>query len=136
MKSCRFRYRAAVFLVLAVSVFAPAMRGASIFAGSDYLTTAAALFDFGAPIGPVALTGGFGPGVADTVVTRLEAAILPGVGSSDTVAIQMRLLELRSFTPVFVGGSFFDVFVHLDPARPSTGTMAVSHEFPDNGTPA
>jgi hypothetical protein len=112
------------------------MRAASILAGTDYRTTAAALFDFGAPIGPVALTGAFGPGVADTVLTRLEDAILPAVGSSDTIAIQLRMLDLRGIAPAFIGGAFFDVFFHLDPNVPSTGSMTISHEFPDNGTPA
>jgi hypothetical protein len=58
------------------------------------------------------------------------------VGSSDTIEIQMRLLALRSVAPAFIGGAFFDVFVSLDPATPSPGTMTITHEFPDNGTPA
>jgi hypothetical protein len=69
------------------------------------------------------------------VVTRLEDAILPAVGSSDTIPIQMRLLELRNAAPVPIGASFFDVFIHLDPAAPSAGNMTINHEDPDNGTP-
>lgn len=130
------RLRSVAVFALGVLTFAPAMRGTSILAGSEYRTTAAALFDFGAGIGPIALTGAFGPGVVDTVITRLENAMLPAIGSSDTIDIQMRLLELRSIAPVFIGGSFFDVFFDLDPSRVSTGTMTISHEFPDNGTPA
>jgi len=48
----------------------------------------------------------------------------------------MRLLELESVFPVFVLGSFFDVFVHLDPTMPSVGRMTIGHQFPDNLTPA
>ncbi|HEX6984901.1 MAG TPA: hypothetical protein VF170_05970, partial [Planctomycetaceae bacterium] len=133
-KQMVLRYTGVVVL-LGWSMSPPA-QGGSVLAGTDYLTTSSALFDFGAPIGPVALIGAFGPGVADTAVTRLDDAILPAIGSSDTVSIQMRMLELRSLAPVFVGGSFFDVFVHLDPSLFSTGTLTITHEFPDNGTPA
>ena len=125
-----------LILTLAVSAVMPTARASSILAGSDYLSTTSASFDFGPGIGPVVLIGAFGPGVADTVVTRLTNAILPIVGSSDTIPIQMRLLELRSVAPVSVGTSFFDVFVHLDVAMNSLGTMTITHEFPDNGTPA
>ena len=123
-------------LTLAMAAFMPSARASSVLAGSDYLTTAAALFDFGPGVGVVALTGAFGPGVADTIVTRLRDADLPAVGSSDLVPIQMRLLELRSVAPAFVGVSFFDVFVHLDPTMRSLGSMTISHDFPYNGTPA
>jgi hypothetical protein len=115
---------------------APEARGDSILAGSDYFDTIAASFDFGPPIGVVALTGRFGPGVTDTVVTRLQDAILPAVGSSDVIPIQMRLLALVSVAPVMIGGAPYDVSVSLDPAARSRGTMTINHEFPDNGTPA
>jgi hypothetical protein len=47
----------------------------------------------------------------------------------------MVALSLESVSPVNIGGSFFDVFVHLTPGTTSSGTMTINHEFPDNGTP-
>jgi len=114
---------------------APSMQGASVLAGSDYLSTVSASFDFGGPIGVVDLMGGTPPGVADTIVTRLSDATLPGIGSSATIDIEMRFLSLQSIAPIQVMGSFFDVFVTLDPNLPSPGEMTINHEFADNGTP-
>jgi len=110
--------------------------GVSIFAGSDYLSTTSASFDFGGAVGVVPLTGAFGMGVADTVLTRLANANLPRVGSTDTIGIQMRLLELQSIAPVNVNGTLFNVAVHLNPNAFSTGSMTINHTLPDNGTAA
>jgi len=134
MNGIKILQSATCAVLLGCSLSGP-VYAASIFAGSDYLTTVDASFDFGGAIGLVGFTGAFGPGVADTVLTRLEDAILT-VGGSDTIAIQMRLLELVSVAPVNIGGDLFDVRVHLDPARASTGTMTINHEFPDNATAA
>ena len=131
---------------LAIGVWIPLMtlgivpdaRASSILAGSDYFDTVSAGFDFGGGIVP--LTGRFGPGVTDTVVTRLEDAFLPNVGSSDTIRIQMRMLELIGST--LINGSMYNVEVSLDPRGffdrefQSYGTMTINHEFADNGTPA
>jgi hypothetical protein len=127
--------RCGAMIALHLSLFSAA-QAASIFAGSDYLSTTSASFNFGGSIGTVAFQGAFGAGVADTVVTRLEDAILPAVGSSDTISIQMRLLELRSIAPILMGGNLFNVAVSLNPALPSLGTMTINHQLPDNATPA
>src|SRR5206468_8322608 len=79
-----------------------------------------------------------GLGNTDTIVQRQADAILPvqntGTPSQATIPIQMVALSLQSVNPVNVGGSFFDVFVHLNPALSSTGTMTIIHDFLDNGT--
>jgi hypothetical protein len=109
----------------------------SILLGSDYLTTVAdTFFDFPG-IGPVPLEGRpIGPGNTDTIVQRQADAILPALGSSDMIPIEMVALSLQSTRPVNIDGSFFDVFVHLTPGTNSTGEMTINHEFADNGTPA
>ena len=91
---------------------------ASVLLGSDYLTTLpGTFFDFPG-IGVVPLEGRpIGPGNTDTIVQRQEDANLPGMGSSDTIPIEMVALSLQSTAPVNIGGSFFDVFVELTPAR-------------------
>jgi hypothetical protein len=122
-------------VVLICIALAPSAQGASVLAGSDYLSTTSASFDFGGPIGVVALMGGTPPSVADTIVTRLSDAMLPAVGSSATIDIEMTFLSLQSVAPVDVMGNFFDVFVTLDPNVPSPGEMTINHEFADNGTP-
>lgn len=75
-------------------------------------------------------------GDSDTVVERLAEAALPNVGDSATIPIEMVALSLQSAMPVMVGGSFFDVFVTLDPNMPSLGTMTINHAVADNGTDA
>jgi hypothetical protein len=136
MKLKSIRLACAIFAAALGLLAAPPAKGDSVLTGTDYFATAAALFDFGGGIGAIVLTGAFGPAVADVAITRIEDASLPAVGSSDTIDVELRMFELRSVAPVFTGGSFFDVFVHLDPVLASTGTMTISHEFPDDGTPA
>lgn len=110
----------------------------NVLAGSDFLaTTSGTFFDFGGPIGRVDLEGRpIGPGNTDTVVQRQADAMLPSVGSSDTIPIELVALSLQSVAPVNIGGSFFDVFVTLTPMTHSTGMATITHEFADNGTPA
>jgi hypothetical protein len=111
----------------------------SILLGSDYLETLpGTFFDFGSPIGSVPLRGlPVNPGVlgtTDTIVQRRADAILPGVGSTTTVPIELVQLSLVSVNPVTIGPLTYDVFVHLTPSTTSIGTMTIRHEFPDNGT--
>lgn len=126
-----------LFLALVFGTFvAPqAAWATSILLGSDYLTTVPrTFFDFPG-IGEVDLEGRpIGPGNTDTIVQRQADAILPTVGSSDTIPIEMVALSLQSIDPVNVGGSFFDVFVHLTPGTSSVGEMTINHEFADDGT--
>lgn len=113
----------------------------SVLLGSDYLETIPpTFFDFGGPIGSVALVGRpINPpllGSTDTIVQRRADAILPVVGGSDTIPIELVQLSLVSASPVTIGTSFFDVFVHLTPSTSSIGTATIRHEVPDNGGPA
>lgn len=127
----------------------------SVLLGSDYLATVPVTqFDFGGSIGVVNLQGRpFGAGNpapagypasglfnTDTIVQRQANAILPvqntASPSSATIPIQMVGLSLQNVAPVNVGGSFFDVFVHLTPGTSSLGTMTITHNSFDNGTPA
>jgi hypothetical protein len=135
--------------------FSDIVQADSVLLGSDYLATVPVTrFDFGGPIGVVDLQGRpFGAGNpapagypasglanTDTVVQRQANASLPvqntASPSSATVPIQMVGLSLQNVIPVNVGGSFFDVFVHLTPGTSSLGTMTITHNFLDNGTPA
>ncbi len=111
---------------------------ASIGRGSDYLQTPTGFSFFNFPgIGAVNLQGlPVGPGNTDTIIQRKADCILPGVGSSCTIPIELTLLSMESVNPVNIGGSFFDVDVSLTPATQSTGTMTINHDFPDNNTPA
>jgi hypothetical protein len=93
--------------------------------GSDYFATqGGTFFDFGPGIGPVPFMGlPIGPGNTDTIVQRQADAAIGGAA----IPIQITALSLKSVAPVNVGGSFFDVFVTLDPAHLAndTGTMSI-----------
>jgi hypothetical protein len=93
--------------------------------GSDYFQTTSTVIDFGPPIGPVNLTGNpIGPANTDTIIQRQADAMIGG----PTIPIQLTALSLMSSAPVNIGGTFFDVFVTLDPANldKDTGTMSVT----------
>lgn len=113
---------------------------ASIWRGSDYLTTPSdgtTFYDFGGPIGMLQLGGlPIGPGFTDTIVQRKADCLLPNLGSSCTIPIEMTALSLKSINSVNIGGNLFDIFVTLDNNQASTGSMTINHEFADNGTPA
>jgi len=83
--------------------------------GSDYLQTQpGTFFNFGPGIGVVNFMGlPVGPGATDTIVQRQSDAVI----NSGSIPIQIVALSMESTAPVNVGGSFFDVFVTLDPAN-------------------
>jgi len=83
--------------------------------GSDYLQTQpGSSFNFGTGIGVVNFMGlPIGPGLTDTIVQRQADAFING----GPIPIQLVALSMESTAPVSVGGSFFDVFVTLDPAN-------------------
>ncbi len=90
-------------------------KGDVINAGTDYEATVpgTARYDFGGSIGVVQLSGNpFGPGNTDTIIQRTSDIVVndPAGGS-----VQILSLSLESTAPVNVGGSFFDVFITLDP---------------------
>ncbi len=108
--------RTSVILVaiVALGVCASA-RADDVALGSDYFQTQPGTsFNFGGGIGPVDFMGlPIGPGLTDTIVQRTQDATIGGAG----IPIQLVALSLESTAPVNVGGSFFDVFVTLDPAN-------------------
>lgn len=113
---------------------------AGVLLGSDYLETLpGTFFDFGGPIGSVALTGRpinlSALGTTDTIVQRKADAILP-LGGMDTIPIELVQLSLQSVAPIIIGTSQFDVFVHLTPFTSSTGTMTIRHGLVENPGPA
>ena len=81
--------------------------------GTDYLQTQpGSNFNFGPGIGVVNFMGlPIGPGNTDTTVQRQSDADING----GSIPIQITALSMESTAPVNVGGSFFDVFVTLDP---------------------
>jgi len=93
--------------------------------GSDYFQTQpGTMFNFGAPIGIVDLIGKpIGPGLTDTIIQRQADAVING----GPAPIMITNLSLQGTAPVNIGGSFFDVFVTLDPAHlaQDTGTIAI-----------
>lgn len=79
---------------------------------------------------------GGGLSMVDTVVRRDASATLPMVGSMDTIPIELVSLSLVSVNPIeLFPGSFFDVFVTLDPlAPPSLGSMTLTRLSERGGT--
>ncbi len=139
---------------LALSVVLLAAAGSSalavnIPAGYDLLSTdPGTYFNFGGNIGFVNFTGlPIDPslyGTADTIIDRKQATDFPDfgdqpyngdpkTGTDDTIPIEMIGLSLTSTAPVFIGDSFFDVWVTLDPNFHSDGFMHIQHQWNDAG---
>jgi hypothetical protein len=73
---------------------------------------------------------------ADTIIQRLSDLNVPDVaGSTATTNLHMLELQLQSTAPVNIGGSFFDVFVNLNPAIPTTGTLTLTQTVSGEGIP-
>ncbi len=77
---------------------------------------------------------------ADTVVRRLDDAILPGPGSEDTVPIEILALSLVSVQPITVtydGGQnpeLWDVEVCLSDQPQALGTITIRKDYDAGGT--
>ena len=105
------------------------LQGINSFAEIDFGT-------FGGGILHVELKGGHPPLIpgtnADTIVDRLDSL---GPGETGEIPIELVALNLQSVAPIEVTtGSFFDVFVSLDPGQQSFGTIDVTdHNDPDGG---
>jgi hypothetical protein len=122
------------FLLIAAAAFGllTQARADTVNLGTDYLQTLpGTFFNFTLPgLGtvPVPFMGNpIGPGNTDTIVERLaNATVTPG-GVGDTIPIKLVALSLQSTSPVDVGGTFFNVFVTLDPTKLSknTGFMTI-----------
>lgn len=135
----------ATVAVLAAGVFGGDARADDIPLGFDYFKTLnGTWFDFGSGVGVVDLEGVPIIGRADTIIERKQTADFPFFGNNlwpgpetpgtdVTIDVEMVGLSLKSVNPVFVSGpdSFFDVFITLDPATPSVGSMTISHEWAD-----
>ncbi len=76
----------------------------------------------------------------DTIVRRLEPAVLDNVGDSQTIPIELVELQLTSVAPieVTVGGavdSFFDIYFDIEPSDPpSPGQMTITRTSNEGGT--
>jgi hypothetical protein len=116
----------ALVVVLAALVLCPTAiaQSQTVARGSDYLMTQpGSFFDFGPGIGVVDFMGKpIGPGATDTIVQRQADANING----SSITTQLVALSMESTAPVNIGGSFFDVFVTLDPSAPSTGTISMT----------
>jgi len=104
----------------------PPTGAACVELGSDYFQTQSGTFaNFGPGIGIVNLKGNpIGPGLTDTIVERTSDITIGGAAGP----LLITKLSLESVAPVNIGGSFFDVFVTLDPAHlaDDTGTMTIA----------
>ena len=107
-------------VVMVLGASASAQRGCAdggpcVALGTDYLQTQpGSNFNFGDGIGVVNFMGlPIGPGGTDTKVQRQANADING----GSIPIQIVALSMESTAPVNIGGSFFDVFVTLDPAN-------------------
>jgi hypothetical protein len=78
---------------------------------------------------------------SDTVVTRsAEVLVNPdpqptGGNTEGTINAMLTQLFLKSTAPITLVGSFFDVFVVLDPAGPSTGLLSLVNTTGGEGSP-
>src|SRR5260370_15818130 len=75
-------------------------------------------------------------GGPDTIVQRLTDMVVPDViNSSATTATKMALLALKSTAPVNFGGTFFDIYVDLDPGHATNGTLTFTQTVSGEGIP-
>lgn len=73
----------------------------------------------------------------DTIVHRLDDAILNGIGSETTIDIQMADLGLKSFTPIEITNSFGQIEqwdVNVRATNNPVGSMTIRQEFSNGGT--
>jgi hypothetical protein len=143
----QFKAGAVVSLTLAICLCPAISRGQAagdtdiVPAGPDMFVTQPGTF-FSLPgIGQINFLGVPNAQGVDTIVQRLKSINVPDVvGATETVPIQLTLLDLKSTAPVNIGGSFFDVFATLNPnAPPSTTsnlvfTQMINGEGPVEGT--
>jgi hypothetical protein len=75
-------------------------------------------------------------GGPDTIVQRLTDMVVSDViNSQATTATTMTLLALKSTAPVNFGGTFFDIYVDLDPGHVTNGTLTLTQTVAGEGTP-
>jgi len=130
------RFCLLVVLVLLASLATAAAQNCSsqgpycVAQGTDYFQTipgngqSGTFFNFGGydGIGLVDFMGvPIGPGNTDTEVERLGNAQING----GPVEIQLETLSLESTAPVDIGGYLYNMFIGLNPADQSTGTITI-----------
>lgn len=128
MKIFRFPSRV-LFLFLAICLVAVGCFADEVVpAGFDYLVTSPGTTINVPTIGSVSLVGRpVGPGGSDTIVQRLDPLdILDRPGQTGSSPIVMTQLALESSAPVNIAGSFFDIFVDLDPGKPQNNSFVVT----------
>ena|ERR1700687_2233559 len=105
-----------------------------VLAGTDWLVTLPGTFVvFNGSSIPLTGNPAF-PGGPDTIVTRLSDLNVPDVVNSQaTTATRMTLLSLKSVAPVNIGGSFFDIYVDLDPSKVTTGSLTLTQTVTGEG---
>ncbi len=137
-------YVLAILISLLIALGIPTASGGPISSGDDFLQSipgngmgSGTFFNFEGPIGLVNLEGNPSPGSPhDSIVRRLEDANVqgpsePGGRIDDIIDIQMMQLSLTSVDPVDVGGTFFDIFIELNPDIETMGTMTIRHDQDD-----
>jgi hypothetical protein len=95
--------------------------------GVGYITFPVVGLPIGTPVFRVPIVDGGYSGWADTVVNRLDDVITSELPPSNRTDVKIVGLSLRNQDPVEIPGlGFFDIFIGLDPARMSTGTISIT----------
>jgi hypothetical protein len=146
MRKCQSKAGAVVSLAVAICLCPAVSRGATVPAETDivpagpdmFVTQPGTFFDIPG-VGAVNFLGVPNAQGADTIIQRLAAInvtdVPDAVGSTEMVPLKMTLLDLKSTAPVNIGGSFFDVFVTLNPNIASTGTLDLTQTVNGEGIP-
>lgn len=125
----------AALAVLCATTLGPTVQAApTVLKGSDYLQTTEGTTFLGVPFMGVPV----GPGNTDTVVSRLADAMFSGVGTSETVPIELVSLNLVSVMPIDIGGGFGLHYVTLQSMRggpASQGRMTIHYDTADDSMP-
>jgi hypothetical protein len=117
-----------VFLALAASGAHRALADGFIELGTTYLIQQPGTLVSGGPFAGVTFDPTpFGPGGANVEIQRQNDLAIDGTAQP----IRVVGFEAHSDSPVHIGGSFFDVFVTLDPAHLSddTGSVALTGDL-------
>lgn len=100
--------------------------------GSHYLEAEHGFYTFD-EIGLVEFHGRpvLGLGNTDTIYRRLEDAILPRLGVSSTIPIEVVSLTMQSKRPIRYKRKVYDMFIYLTPGTRSLGEMTIVQEYPN-----
>jgi PEP-CTERM motif len=122
--------------VLAIASATRASETEGVLAGTDWLVTLPGTFVVFNGTSISMMGNPAFPGGPDTIVTRLSDMIVPDVTNAQaSTATMMTLLSLKSTAPVNFGGTFFDVYVNLDPGHATNGTLTFTQTAAGEGTP-